>query len=304
MQILITGGTGFIGSRLVRRLLRDGHRISVLSRQDAREVRRQLSTEVRPIASVSAVNPSVAYDAIINLAGEGIMDKRWSRERKRQLLDSRVGLTTELIDLIERMENRPKRLISGSAVGIYGSFDTLQEQTGGQDETAPHGKGFPAKLCFRWEQTALRAEQLGVRVCIVRTGVVLHPGGGALSQMMPAFSFGLGGALGQGRQMLSWIHMDDMIEALVHLLNHEEAEGFYNATAPLPVTNREFSLELAAVLGRPSFFTMPAPLLKMILGESSEMILKGQAAIPTRLQREGFSFQYPDLRSALDNLLK
>ena len=304
MQILITGGTGFIGSRLVRRLLRDGHRISVLSRQKATEVRQQLSTEVRPVASISAVNPSVSYDAIINLAGEGVMDKRWSSERKRQLLDSRIGLTNELIDLVERMENRPGHLISGSAVGIYGSFDSLQEQTDGQDEAAPHGKDFPAKLCLRWEQAAMRAEQLGVRTSIVRTGVVLHPDGGALSQMMPTFSFGLGGALGRGRQMLSWIHMDDMIEALVHLLNHEKSQGVYNAAAPVPVTNREFASELAGCLGRLSLLTMPAPVLRLILGESSDMVLKGQAAIPAHLQQEGFTFKYPDIRSALENLLK
>ncbi|WP_062268637.1 TIGR01777 family oxidoreductase [Endozoicomonas arenosclerae] len=299
MQILITGGTGFIGRRLVAKLLSKGHRLTVLSRQDAKEVRRLLTSEVKPVKSLSAVNPSVAFDAVINLAGEGVMDERWTPARKRQLLDSRVTLTSELVDLIERMENRPACLISGSAIGYYGGRDDDVRL----DESSGTGNDFSAGLCIRWEQAAQRAESLGLRVCQIRTGVVLHPEGGALHEMVPPFRLGIGGPFGSGKQVMSWIHMDDMVNALLFLLESETAQGAYNATAPGAVSNKVFAKTLAATLNRPAFLPMPAVVLKLMLGESSEMLLKGQNVYPEHLLAEGFQFEYPDLKTALSQLI-
>lgn len=299
MQILITGGTGFIGRRLVAKLLAEGHRISVLTRQDSKTVRKLLSNDIKPVKSLTAVNPSIAYDAVINLAGEGVMEERWSHKRKRTLLDSRVGLTSELIDLLERMENRPKILISASAIGFYG----CSEDPFTCNESSSAGTDFAASLCARWEQAAQRAESLGVKVCRVRIGVVLHPDGGALHELLPAFRLGAGGPLGSGRQMMSWVHMDDLVNSLVFLLNHEAAQGVYNATAPTPVSNKEFARTLGRTLRRPSLLKMPGFVLKMALGESSDMLLKGQAVIPERLQEAGFKFEHPELEGALKNLL-
>ncbi|MGI9278317.1 MAG: TIGR01777 family oxidoreductase [Endozoicomonas sp.] len=299
MQILITGGTGFIGRRLVAKLLSKGHRLTILSRQDAKDVRRLLTSEVKPVKSLSAVNPSVAFDAVINLAGEGVMDERWTPARKRQLLDSRVTLTSELVDLIERMESRPGCLISGSAIGFYGG----REDAARLEESSESGDDFSAGLCVRWEQAAQRAEGLGVRVCLVRTGVVLHPGGGALHEMLPPFRLGIGGPLGSGKQIMSWIHMEDMVNSLLFLLETESAQGAFNATAPEAVSNKEYSKTLAAALNRPAFLTMPAMVLKLMLGESSEMVLKGQNVYPERLLSEGYEFAYPQLKPALAHLI-
>ena len=298
MQILITGGTGFIGRRVVRALLKDGHRVTVLSRKNAREVRKLLTSEVRPVLSLSAINPAIVFDSIINLAGEPVMAKRWSHQRKRQLLDSRVGITNELIDLINRLETRPKALISCSAVGYYGHHNSAQPQ----NESSEAGRDFAASLCERWEQAALQAESLGVRVCLFRTGIVLHPNNGALHEMLPVFRLGLGGPMGSGRQMMSWIHTDDMTRVILHLLYNDSLRGVFNATSPKPVDNKTFARTLGNVLNRPAILPVPAFVLKAMLGESSTMLLNGQAAMPERLQETGFDWLQPELKPALEQL--
>ena len=299
MQYLITGGTGFIGRRLVHRLLNEGHQVVVLSRRPAKEVRLQLSTRVKPVSSLSAVNPSSYFDAVINLAGEGILDKRWSQARKKILLDSRIGVTSELVDLIERMEKKPGCFISASAIGYYGFSRPTEEL----DESAPVGSDFAATLCDRWEQVARRVEALGVRTCIVRIGVVLHPGGGALQKMLPVFRLGLGGPIGNGQQIMSWIHMDDMLNALVYLVNHPETKGVFNAVAPEILTNKAFARELGRALRRPAILATPEIVLAMMLGESAQLLTRGQAVIPGRLQEAGFTFAYPNAKKALASLL-
>ncbi|USE35652.1 TIGR01777 family oxidoreductase [Endozoicomonas sp. SCSIO W0465] len=299
MQYLITGGTGFIGRRLVHRLLNEGHQVVVLSRQPAKDVRLLLSHRVKPVSSLSAVNPSTYFDAVINLAGEGILDKRWTQARKKILLDSRIGVTSELVDLIERMENKPGCFISASAVGFYGFSNPGQQL----DESAEVGSDFAATLCDRWEQVARRVETLGVRTCIVRIGVVLHPSGGALQKMLPVFRLGLGGPIGNGRQIMSWIHMDDMLNALVYLVNHPEANGVYNAVSPEILTNKAFAKELGRAVRRPAILTTPESVLAVMLGESAKLLTEGQAVIPRRLEEAGFTFAYPNARKALASLL-
>lgn len=298
MQYLITGGTGFIGSRLVHRLLSEGHQVVVLSRQPAKDVRQQLSTRVKPVSSLSVVNPSMYFDAVINLAGEGILDKRWTKARKKVLLDSRIGVTSELVDLIERMENKPGCFISASAVGYYGSFCSGEPL----DESAEVGKGFAATLCYRWEQAVRRIEALGIRTCIVRLGVVLHPSGGALQRMLPVFRLALGGAIGSGRQIMSWIHMDDVLDALRYLVNHPETKGVFNVVSPEILTNKVFAKELGRAVRRPAIVTMPEYVLLLMLGESSQLLTGGAAVIPKRLQDTGFTFTYPNIRKALTSL--
>nr|MDT0250688.1 TIGR01777 family oxidoreductase [Endozoicomonas sp.] len=299
MQFLITGGTGFIGSRLVHRLLNEGHQVVVLSRQPAKDVRLQLSTRVKPVSSLAAVNPATCFDAIINLAGEGILDKRWRQARKKVLLDSRIGVTSELVDLIERMENKPGCFISASAVGYYG-FSRLGEPL---DESAEVGSDFAATLCDRWEQTARRIEALGVRTCIVRLGMVLHPGGGALQKMLPVFRLCLGGPIGNGQQIVPWVHMDDLLNALIYLANHPESCGIFNVVAPEIVTNKAFAKALGQAVRRPALLPAPVSVLGLMLGESSKLLTEGQAVVPKRLLDAGFTFAYPDLRKALATLL-
>ena len=299
MQFLITGGTGFIGRRLVNRLLEEGHQVTVVSRQNTSEVRQLLSSGVKSVRSVTAVNPTVYYDVIINLAGAGIMDERWSTGRKKILLNSRVGITLELADLIERMDQKPGSFISGSAVGYYGS-QPAQERI---DESNLAGSDFAASLCMRWEQAAGRISAQGVRTSIVRTGIVLHPEGGALQKMLPAFRLGLGGTMGHGQQMMPWIHIDDMVELLIFLIHSPEAEGVYNATAPKPVSNKQFASALGKALCRPALLPVPAIALKLLLGESAVLLLEGQNAMPVHLLDQGFNFQFADIEQALKNLL-
>jgi len=300
MQFLITGGTGFIGRRLAQQLLDEGHNVVVLSRRSARDVRSQLSTRVKPVTSLVAINPAACFDAIINLAGEGILDKRWSQARKKVLLDSRIGVTSELVDLIGRLENKPGCLISASAVGFYGAAHGVGEVL---DESAEVGSDFAATLCNRWEQSARRVEAMGVRTCIVRIGVVLHPDGGALQKMLPAFRLGLGGPIGDGQQIMPWIHMDDMLGVLRYLIDHQETAGVYNAVAPETLSNKAFARALGRAVRRPAVIPVPGCALELMLGESAKLLTDGPAVIPARLQEAGFSFTYPEINGALTSLL-
>ncbi len=305
MHLLITGGTGFIGRHLIDRLLDDGDQITVLSRQKPEVVKKLLGPLVKAVSSLSSISFNTNFDAVINLSGEGILDRRWNEARKQQLVSSRVDLTRDLVDWIERAENKPPVLISGSAIGIYGSnIPSVNEKRNGLTEISAVGCDFSASLCDRWEKAALRAEDSGVRVCCVRTGVVLHGSGGALQKMLLPFKLGLGGIIGSGRQVLSWIHMDDMINILLHLLQTDSASGAFNATAPLPVDNRQYIKALGKVLNRPTLIPVPDFVLKALLGEGAIVLLEGQCVLPTKIQSEGFEFTFPSLEPALISLLR
>lgn len=293
MKVLITGGTGFIGSALVRSLMDDGCDVTVLSRNPD-SIRKSCGAGVKTLASLSQLIPQDSYQVIINLAGAPIFDARWSDARKQVIRDSRIGLTKQLIACMARMTVKPALLISGSAIGYYGDQgDTvLTEQSATQ-------RDFSQQLCVDWEAEAKRAEQLGVRVCLIRTGLVLAEGGGLLQRMLLPFRLGLGGRLGNGRQWMSWIHRQDWIAIARLMIADTSMQGAYNATAPHPVTNSEFTLTLAHSLKRPALFPVPAWLLKAMLGEMSELVLGSQRVLPQRLLAHGFQFQYPDLVSAL-----
>ncbi|MNO66736.1 Epimerase family protein [compost metagenome] len=298
MHILLTGGTGLIGRRLCRYWNAAGHRLTVLSRHPER-VAALCGAEVRGIASFEELDDE-QVDAVVNLAGEPIADRPWSVKRKALLWDSRVRLTERLVEWLEKRSQRPAVLISGSAVGWYGDAG---ERPLSEDSTAA-GEDFASELCLAWEQVASEAGKLGIRVVHVRTGLVLAPDGGFLQRMLTPFRMGAGGQLGNGRQWMSWVHIDDEVALIDFLLQRPDAEGPYNACAPQPVRNRDFTRALGEALQRPTLLGVPGFALRMLLGEMSVLLLGGQRVIPQRLQDAGFQFRFNDLPTALADVLK
>jgi uncharacterized protein (TIGR01777 family) len=297
-RILITGGTGFIGQVLCPALTRRGNELTVLSRQSDSDVR-ALCGNVVSVGSLMMLRDHRGFDAVINLAGEGIADKRWTDARKQALRDSRVGLTETLVEVIRSWQHRPEVLVSGSAVGFYG--DQGSEPV---TETTKPAIEFTHELCRDWEQAAQQVEDDGVRVCLSRTGVVAGPGGGFLQRMLLPFRLGLGGRIGSGEQYMPWIHRSDVVAGLIWMLENDHASGAYNMVSPNPVTNREFTRILAKTVNRPAVFPVPPPLLKLALGEMARLLLTGQRALPERLQSEGFTFQFPTLEAALADAVR
>ncbi len=296
MQILITGGTGLIGRQLCKVLLAEGHELTVLSRKPAC-VAKKCGQSVQALASLAEWAPEQHFDAVINLAGEPIADARWTAKRKQILWDSRVTLTQTLVARIAAAQHKPGILLSGSAIGYYGDRgDTWL------DETAIAGGGFAARLCTAWEAAAGEAESLGVRVCLLRTGLVLSRDGGMLQRMYLPFKFALGARLGNGQQWMSWIHIDDYVAIVLRLLHQATGNVVYNLTAPQPVTNAEFTATLATALRRPAPFVAPAMLLNMLLGKRASLLLQGQRVLPDKISVAGYQFKYPNLNAALRNL--
>ncbi len=297
-QILVTGGTGFIGRPLCRVLVAAGYRVTVLSRKPA-TVRDKCGPQVAALASLDEWRPDMHFDAVINLAGEPIADAAWTARRKQQLRDSRIALTGQLVAAMARAQRPPAVLLSGSAIGYYGDGGDVAF-----DESSPAAGDFAARLCADWEEAALAAERLGVRVCLLRTGLVLDPSGGLLGRMRLPFSLGLGARLGDGRQWMSWIAMEDYLSIVLRLLEDDGARGPFNMTAPQPVTNATFTSTLAEALHRPALLFAPAPLLRLALGERAPMLLGGQRVLPARLQAAGFRFRHGTLEAALAGLLR
>ncbi|WP_456405142.1 TIGR01777 family oxidoreductase [Thiolapillus sp.] len=298
MQILITGGTGFIGRQLCSRLQATGHHLTVLSRQPAERVR-QLCGAVKPLTSLAQLNERDCFDAVVNLAGEAIIGPRWSKQRKQALWESRVALTRELVGWMAGAEQKPEVLISGSAVGYYGD----QGERLLEENAPPVEQGFGQELCAAWEAAAREAEALGVRVCVLRTGPVLGRDGGMLQRMLLPFRLGLGGPIGDGRQWLAWIHIEDHLRMIEALLEAEAMQGSFNASAPSPVTSKEFAQVLGRALRRPAMLPAPAWLLKLAMGEQAEILLGSQRAVPVRFEQVGFEFRYPELQTALEEIL-
>lgn len=294
---LITGGTGLIGSALCQHLISEGHHVVVLSRSP-HTVEHKCGKGVGAIQHLSEISPDSPIDVVINLAGEPIANARWTAKRKVLLESSRVSLTQELVDWMIQKRQKPQCLISGSAIGWYGdgADKILTEQSEYHDE-------YTHQLCDAWEQQALRAAQEGIRVCIIRTGLVLASTGGVLQKMLLPFKLGLGGRLGSGQQYMPWIHISDMVNLIVFLAINEQLKGVFNACSPNPVSNQTFTQELAKQLGRYAFLPVPTWFLTSLLGEMSRLLLVGQRAIPQQLIEYGFSFFYPKLVPALSNIL-
>ncbi|NOQ16396.1 MAG: TIGR01777 family protein [Methyloprofundus sp.] len=297
MKILITGGTGFIGKKLCLFLLSNGHELTVLSRKP-KEVPLLCGESVQAISNIEQLTGSDSFDAIINLAGEGIANSRWTDARKQVLLDSRINTTKQLLAYIRRAKIKPEVLISGSAVGYYGNRGSKVLN----EKSDPH-EDFAHELCEKWETVAREAEALNVRVCIIRTGLVIGEGGGFLKRMLPPFKFGLGGPMGSGQQWMSWIHITDLIAIIDKLLISEVLQGTFNATAPNPVSNAEFSQTLANILNRPAFLPIPTFVLEVLFGEMAELLIGGQRVVPERIEHAGYEFQFKTLGLALMDVL-
>jgi len=297
MKILITGGTGFIGARLCRHLLQAGHQLTVYSRRPEKVVPCCGAT-VKALDSLDTLTSDSEFDVVINLAGEPIAAKRWSAQRKQVLLDSRLSTTRALLDAIGRMAKPPECLINASAVGFYGDQGDADV-----DESTQPNNDFGHQLCQQWEDLARQAEALGLRVCITRIGLVVGRGGGFLEKMLPPFRLGLGGRFGSGAQWMSWIHRDDLVKLIEWLLNHPDCRGVYNATAPYPVSNEQFTKTLAGLLKRPALLPMPAVVARILFGEMALLLLTGQRVLPSRISQTEFKFSYPDLKTALGEVL-
>ena len=296
MRLIVAGGTGFIGSALCQRLLERGHSLTLLTRARS-------SQTISPNPKWITWDPSSGgnredmvdgADGVINLAGEPIAARRWTEAQKEKIRSSRIHTTRALVAAIAKAGEKPPFLINSSAVGYYGARgdEAITERDG-------PGGDFLARVCIDWEEEAQRAEGYGVRVIRLRTGVVLGKGGGALAKMVPPFKFFVGGPLGSGRQWMSWIHIEDEVGLILFLMEKPDARGAVNATAPNPVTMKDFCKTLGSVLRRPSWAPVPAFALRLMLGEMAEMLLTGQRVLPEVALSLGYKFRYPTLSEAL-----
>ncbi|MCK5771461.1 TIGR01777 family oxidoreductase [Algiphilus sp.] len=295
MRILITGGTGFIGVPLCRHLERAGHEVVVWSR-DPDAARDRLPADV---AAVGRPEDAGRVDAAVNLAGESLGDGRWNAARRRRIIESRIETTRRLVDWMAQAG--VQHLVSASAIGYYGVRG--DEPVSEDDPPASRLQG-GLDVCAPWEAEARRAEEAGARVAIVRIGLVLHPEGGGLQQMLTPFRLGIGGPMGSGRQCWSWIHRHDLVRLFTFLLEHPEAHGVFNGTAPNPVSQRAFAQALGRVLRRPSFMPTPAFVLRAAFGDMAELLTEGQCVLPKRTEAAGFTFEHRELERALRDLLR
>ncbi|MHC5671640.1 thylakoid membrane protein ThyD [Nostoc sp.] len=305
MKVAITGATGFVGSILVQRLHGEGHKIVVLTRNTA-FAQKVFPSEAFSNLEIVAYTPNTSgswqgviasCDSIANLAGEPIGEGRWTPERKQEILNSRKLGTQKIVEAIANANPKPTVLINASAIGYYGTSETASF-----DEASLSGNDFLAQVCQAWEAEAKKVKDAGVRLVILRFGIVLG-NGGALGKMIPAFKLFAGGPIGSGRQWFSWIHVDDLVNLILQALTKPEIEGVYNATAPNPVRMADLSQTLGGVMNRPSWLPVPSFAIEALLGDGAIVVLEGQQVIPKRTVETGFEYKYPNLKSALTQIL-
>ncbi len=297
MNVFITGGTGLIGKALIERFLLLGYTITILTRNEAK-ARLIFANTVKYKNSLDEFRSLDGYDIVVNLAGEPIVGRFWSDRQKKQLCDSRWNITHRLSQLLKGSTKPPCLFISGSAVGYYGAQDNIILTEDGK----PHDE-FLHRVCHQWEFLAQEASSV-TRVCIVRTGIVLSPRGGMLAKMIFPFRYGLGSVVGSGEQYISWIHIKDLVEGLVYLIESPTSKGVFNFTSPNPETNKNFSKLLAKALCRPCIFRIPSFLIKLVMGEASTMLIDGQRVVPQKLIKTGYKFRYYNLEQAFKNLIE
>lgn len=301
MHILITGGTGMIGRRLVDHLIQHGHLVTVISRQPYRPATLPAMLNFAQWDGQTAEGWGKwmeGVDAVVNLAGASLDGARWTPERKQILKDSRVQASQAVIEAIKLAEHKPKVLIQSSAVGYYGPHKD-EEIT----EASSPGDDFLANICQVWEDSTEPVEAMGVRRVVTRSGVVLDMQGGAFPKMVRPFQFFVGGPVGSGRQWLSWIHHEDEVNGIRFLIEHESASGPVNLTAPEPLRNRDFGRAIGRVLHRPALAPAPSLALKLLFGEMASVVLKGQRVLPRKLQEWGYEFKFPTAEAAMQDLL-
>ena len=298
MKVMVTGATGFIGKELIKKLHEMGHEIAVLTRNpDSARFRIPVHCEIIAWDPCKNHLPSTALkgvDAVINLAGENIADGRWSLERKRKLIQSRELSVRRLVNAMTYMDKKPKTFVSVSAIGFYGDRGDVI-----LNEADLKGNGFLSDVCKVWEEEILKAKEVGVRTVAYRLGMVLGHDGGALNKILPPFKLGLGGKLGSGSQWMSWIHINDLVNMLVHAIENSSIDGIYNAVSPNAVRNKEFTKTLGSILKRPTIFPVPKFVLKFGLGELSELLLGSQRVNAKKIIDTGFKFKYPHIGEAL-----
>jgi uncharacterized protein (TIGR01777 family) len=302
MKAVITGGTGLIGRALATHLATDGWEVVVLTRNPARATGLPAKAQIVQWDGRTARGWGQLVDgatAVVNLAGENISAGRWTDKQKQRIRESRLAAGRAIVEAIQQATIKPQLLIQSSAVGFYG--DRGAEEL---DERSAPGRGFLPDLCQEWEQSTTAVESLGVRRAVIRTGVVLSSTGGALPRLLWPFKFFIGGPLGDGRQWFPWIHLTDEVRAIRFLMETPSGTGIFNLTAPQPVTNAELSRVIGRVLRRPSLVPVPAPVLQLAFGEMASILLDSQRVIPRRLLELGFTFRFPDITSALQDLLR
>lgn len=297
MNYLIAGATGFIGRELVGLLLNTGHSVNYLGRKRSTTLDSRAAFHLWKPEEPPPLNSVPRFDAMINLVGEPVA-QRWTEDVKRRIYESRVIGTRKLVSSIGEIRYKPSVLVNASAVGYYG--DRGDEIL---TETSSPGNDFLAKVCVDWEREAQRAHEFGVRVVTIRTAVVLGRDGGALKQMLPPFRLGAGGRLGTGRQWMPWIHMRDLLRLYVFAVENQPVQGPLNGSGPQPVTNAEFTQKLANVLHRPAILPVPKFALKMAFGELADFMLASERVIPATAERLRFNFEYPEVGTALQDLL-
>ncbi|MEM6292689.1 MAG: TIGR01777 family oxidoreductase [Myxococcota bacterium] len=293
MRVAITGASGFVGRALAEALRARGDEPVAARRSGDAALRWSTADGFTPSNALSG------FDAVVHLAGENIASGRWTDARKARIKASRVEGTRRVVEALKAADPRPATLVSISAVGYYGTPGGTE-----LDEDAPAGTDFLADVCAAWEAEAVEAEALGVRVARLRLGTVLGVGGGALGKMLPAFKLGVGGRLGDGDQYMSWVHLEDVVRAILYVLDDANCSGPYNVTAPTPVPNRDFTKTLGKVLGRPTVLPVPKFALRAAFGEMADhILLQGQRVVPTRLRAAGFAFEHAELEAALTDAL-
>ncbi|MGV2827026.1 thylakoid membrane protein ThyD [Myxosarcina sp. GI1(2024)] len=304
MKIAITGATGLVGTRLVEKLNREGHQIVVFTRNPNKAQRIFPSTafsnletvKYTPQASGDWQQKISGCDAVVNLAGEPLAE-RWTKEKKQAIMNSRQQVTEKVVEAIAKAEDKPQVLVSGSAIGYYGTSETATFT-----ESSSPGNDFLARVCQEWEAAAKPVTEYGVRLVILRIGIVLA-NGGALGKMIGPFKMFAGGPIGSGNQWFSWIHREDLVNLISEAIANSDLEGVYNATSPNPVRMSQLSQTLGKVMNRPSWLPVPHFVLELLLGDGAQVVLEGQQVLPQRTQTAGFNYQYPELRPALAEIV-
>lgn len=300
MKVAITGATGFVGSRLVEQLQAQGHQPLIFTRN------RDAALKAFPNVEIIAYTPTESgewqeaianCDGVVNLTGEPIAESRWTPQQKQKILNSRKLSTQKIVEAIAKANPKPSVLVNASAIGYYGTSETATF-----DETSPSGNDFLAEVCRTWESEAQKVKEAGVRLVILRLGIVLG-NGGALAKMIPPFKLFAGGPLGTGNQWFSWIHRDDLINLIIEALTRTDIEGVLNATAPNPVRMSQLCQTLGETLNRPSWLPVPGFALEALLGEGAQVVLEGQQVLPKRTTSYGFEYQYPNLKQALTEIV-